>query len=635
MTTASPSITLISLGVGTSAGFAINASGQVAAELYNAGQEAKVWQSGSVTSLANLYQDQNWVKALNDSGVVVGYSLLAAGQAAVEWTKGVVAALPTFVKAANPYGDALDINNQGEIVGYSLTASGVADPTLWQNGIITDLGILPGALVPAAAFGVRSGLARAINNAGQIVGESYNSAGLLHAVEWINGKITDLGAVDAQSQSQAVAINKVGQIIGVGFTGAGPVQALTWQNGKIAQLGTLAGDNEAYTTGINSAGVIVGYADNSSDVSDTVHAVIWENGSVIDLNSLLPANSGWVLGEANGINDQGQVTGWGTYNGQHQAFVLSLNSAPVTSATVSSALVSLGTGATGVTLSESAADVLANLDVLSTYSSTGRLTTIHLTDSGIPNLEVTGAQLSSDRTVFNAMDFDNFSLTVTAPGGGVVGYLGHGTTVVFSGDASAYTVSASPLPLQITVQSSSTNSLLASVTALKFDDVTEIVAQAPTMTGPITSGNVTELYGAVFGREPDVPGLAYYEAQMHANQSLSMGTLAQWFLASPEYTNNPAHAYAPSSAGDAQFIADIYQNLLHRAPETGAVPFYQAIIQQFTQGLAPGSAAYLAAQTAGHATVLVDFSNSAEFLGDVQITAQHPADAQHWLLLTL
>lgn len=638
MSTATSTITFINLGTGTSAGIAINNSGQVAAELYTAAQAPKLWQNGTTTALAGFPQGGSLVKALDDAGDVVGYAPLSPGQSAVEWKGGAVSALPTFTGAVGtPYSDALGINNSGQIVGYSLTAAGVADPVLWQNGTITDLGTLPGALVPPAAYGVRSGVARAIDDSGQIVGESLNSAGLLHAVEWIGGKIVDLGAVDAQSQSQAVAINKAGQIVGVGFTGAGPVQPLLWQNGQLIQLGLLAGDNEAYTTSINTAGVIAGYADNTSNVSGTVHAVIWENGTVIDLNSLLPANSGWVLGEANGINDQGQITGWGTYNGQHQAFILSLHSSAATVAQIPAALASLGTGASGVTLSESSTNVLANLDVLSTYTSSGRLTAIQLTDPGIANLAVTGAQLLTDRTVFNAMDFDDFSLTVTSPGGTVAGYLGHGTTVVFPGAASGYTISTGGLPLTVSVHSASTDTLLNSVTALRFDDFTEIVAQAPSAPGsaaPITSGNVTELYGAVFGRLPDVPGLAYYEAQVHANPGLTMNILAQWFLASPEYTGNSAHAYAQSADGDAAFITAVYQNLLHRAPEAGAVPYYQAIIAKFTGGEASGTAAYQAAQINGHAQVLVNFSNSMEFLNDVQITGQHPADAQHWLLLT-
>jgi probable HAF family extracellular repeat protein len=39
-----------------------------------------------------------------------------------------------------------------------------------------------------------------------------------------------------------------------------------------------------------------------------------------DLNTLLPPNSGWVLTEADGINDSQQIVGQGTINGQHHAY---------------------------------------------------------------------------------------------------------------------------------------------------------------------------------------------------------------------------------------------------------------------------------------------------------------------------
>jgi probable HAF family extracellular repeat protein len=41
-----------------------------------------------------------------------------------------------------------------------------------------------------------------------------------------------------------------------------------------------------------------------------------------DLNTLIPANSGWFLQEARGINDAGQIVGSGWNNGQYRAFVL-------------------------------------------------------------------------------------------------------------------------------------------------------------------------------------------------------------------------------------------------------------------------------------------------------------------------
>lgn len=41
-----------------------------------------------------------------------------------------------------------------------------------------------------------------------------------------------------------------------------------------------------------------------------------------DLNSFLPANSGWELFIANGINERGQIIGTGRFNGQNRGFLL-------------------------------------------------------------------------------------------------------------------------------------------------------------------------------------------------------------------------------------------------------------------------------------------------------------------------
>ncbi len=41
-----------------------------------------------------------------------------------------------------------------------------------------------------------------------------------------------------------------------------------------------------------------------------------------DLNKLIPPGSGWVLVEADGVNDSGQIVGMGMHNGQEHAFLL-------------------------------------------------------------------------------------------------------------------------------------------------------------------------------------------------------------------------------------------------------------------------------------------------------------------------
>jgi hypothetical protein len=152
--------------------------------------------------------------------------------------------------------------------------------------------------------------------------------------------------------------------------------------------------------------------------------------------------------------------------------------------------------------------------------------------------------------------------------------------------------------------------------------------------GAVSSAQIADLYAAVLARTPDVAGLAFYQSFAAANPATPIVTYAEWFLSSPEYTGTSAHDYAQSAAGDAQFITDTYQNLLHRAPETGAIAFYETkVIDPILATVTPGTTAYTQAELKAHAMVLTYFSVSGEFLGDVQITAAQPANAQHWLAL--
>lgn len=314
-----------------------------------------------------------------------------------------------------------------------------------------------------------------------------------------------------------------------------------------------------------------------------------------------------------------------------------LTFSPLVTAPETVASVLAATPASAVTVTDTAAAVQNGLDGLQGLSAAGKISAITLTDSGIPTLSLSVAQITADTTALKAITTDYTAVVDgSAANITVAGIAGRGTVVKFTGPAADYTITPSGDGVHFTVTDSGTGRTsvdhLSGITALQFGDGTDFVAQAPSAT-QITTGNVTELYSAVLARTPDVAGLAFYQAEISTNPALSLNQLAQSFLSAPEYTNNSAHNYAQSAAGDAQFINDTYSNLLHRAPETGAVAFYQNVIAQFTAGLTAGTSAYAAAALAGHAQVLVNFSASAEFLNDVQITAQHPADAQHFLYL--
>ena len=339
-----------------------------------------------------------------------------------------------------------------------------------------------------------------------------------------------------------------------------------------------------------------------------------------------------LVGGTSSGGDVVEVRGFnGTYWGDWQA--ITVTDAPALTAAQALSNAAAGQVAEGSVVVDSAQNVLASLDALASLSAKGGLAAITLTDPGIPTLSISAAQLSSDAAAVDDIS-GYYTLTVAAGSTDVTvaGPSGHAATVRFTGTASQYNVVAASGGLNVT--NGAVVDHLSNVIALQFSDVTEIVAAAPG-TGAVTTGNITELYGAVLGRLPDVAGLAYYQGELAANPTMPLSIFAQWFLASPEYVNNSEHNYAQTTAGDTQFVTDLYTNLLHRAPASGDAGWYEAnVIAPFLAGVTPGTAAYTSALALAHATVVTDFSASAEFLTDVQITAQTPASAQHWLLLT-
>ena len=549
----------------------------------SSGQEPSIWQSGAVSVLTPYSTDTNGaVYAANDSGLLVGITFSFDSDYnftplhAVEWRNG------TPILLANLSGDsgdgvALGINDAGIVAGHSNSTTTLTDGSeiehavIWKNGVTTALATVSGEL---------SSYAQGINAGGEVSG-SIQFANGSHAALWqADGSVTDLGALTGYGWAWARAINDLGQAVGS-----------------------------------------VSTADPNGSTTGSDHAVLWQNGTATDLNTLLPANSGWVLQDALSINDEGQIVGTGTLNGTAASFLLNLNGANSAASPSAGAVQAfqLGILSAPVSLSDTGADIVANLDGLQTLAAAGKLGTLLLLDTTTPTLTLTDTQLATDSGAWTHIS-GNF--VIQTPSATIDG---------FSGTASQYTVTDTGGT--VTISGNGVNETLTGVFALQFADQTDIVAATPG-TNLVTTGNVTELYAAVLDREPDVAGLAFYQNYLKANPNTSFVQFAEWFLSSAEYTGNSAHNYAQSMAGDAQFITDSYENLLHRTPTAAEISYYQTnVMASFEANLAPGTQAYAAAQFQAHAQMLVYFSASPEFLTDVQVTASHPSDAQHWLVL--
>jgi probable HAF family extracellular repeat protein len=83
--------------------------------------------------------------------------------------------------------------------------------------VLTDLGTLGGPESHAAA----------INEAGDVVGVSYDADGTGHAVLWRRGRTIDLG-VPPGGSSRALDVNDRGQILGEITYADGATRAAVW-----------------------------------------------------------------------------------------------------------------------------------------------------------------------------------------------------------------------------------------------------------------------------------------------------------------------------------------------------------------------------------------------------------------------
>lgn len=303
----------------------------------------------------------------------------------------------------------------------------------------------------------------------------------------------------------------------------------------------------------------------------------------------------------------------------------------------------------GLEVTDSAANISTYITGLQALASSAKLTSITLTDAGVPTVAVSPVELQTDgsaietiRTPFVlAVDGTDANLNLTAPGGVA-------TVLVLDGTPSQYSLTGSGDGKDITITETATGRSstddLSGFTAVQFNNggsgspTTTIIASNDDIgsTG-VASSDIAALYSAALAREPDVQGLNFYEnavTHMSDTGAALLVDLATYLINSPEYTGNSAHAYAQTTAGETQFITDSYTNLLDRTPSAAEVNFYLSnVITPALNNLTPGTAAYAAADQHAHAVVLAEFSQSAEFRSDVSITAQNQASASHWLLL--
>ena len=175
-----------------------------------------LWENGKAKALPTGNDPGGNALWINDKGQIVGFTgPCGATNHAVVWDNDNVNTLPDNGTGAEAFGN----NDRGQIVGFvGSPGGGIPNAALWQNDMLTNLGILPGD------FG---GIASGINSKGQVVGSNFDSKGNWnHAFIWQNNVMTDLNALFPKNSNlfavMANKINERGQISGMAIVRSGP-----------------------------------------------------------------------------------------------------------------------------------------------------------------------------------------------------------------------------------------------------------------------------------------------------------------------------------------------------------------------------------------------------------------------------
>jgi probable HAF family extracellular repeat protein len=219
-----------------------------------------------------------------------------------------------------------DLNSRGELVGLLRGR----DTTTWQAYLFSTAE----GLRPLGTLGGARSSASAISERGVVVGNSQLGAtpagDIGHAFIYdrsaAHPTLRDLNTVAKAPGWVLQSANDVNErfIAGYGLhEGRKRAFRLELASGEVMDLGTVRGGGDSLGWALDSYGDVAGWAVDDHD-RNAAFLYAAGLGGMRKLADLVDPASGWTLAQATGINDRGQIVGWGYHRGAPRGYKLTI-----------------------------------------------------------------------------------------------------------------------------------------------------------------------------------------------------------------------------------------------------------------------------------------------------------------------